>query len=108
MAHNLFAHLSAESPVDHFAQFTSEEHAEFQAHLDAQASVAEPRDSAGDTTPNDADGSGDAGTLDFDCPSDAHLESDFEDRVSGCPGDGSGEDDLADMNANEADDYRNE
>jgi hypothetical protein len=34
------------------------------------------------------------------------MEDDF---VScGWPGDGSGEDDLADYNANEADDYRNE
>lgn len=36
----------------------------------------------------------------------------YEDSVSsetqGWPGDGSGVDDFADMNANEADDYRNE
>ena len=35
----------------------------------------------------------------------------YEDSVSsdtGWPGDGSGTDDLADYNANEADDYRNE
>jgi hypothetical protein len=31
-----------------------------------------------------------------------------EEAFVGWPGDGSGEDDLADMNANEADDYRNE
>jgi hypothetical protein len=31
------------------------------------------------------------------------MEDDY-----GWPGDGSGEDDLADFNANEADDYRNE
>jgi hypothetical protein len=42
-------------------------------------------DSAGDELPMDVDGSG-----------------------TGWPGDGSGEDDFADMNANEADDYRNE
>ena len=47
---------------------------------------------------------------------DSHLEADFEERTElhdegmehGWPGDGSGEDDLADYNANEADDYRNE
>lgn len=45
---------------------------------------------------------------------DSHLEADYEDRTHledephGWPGDGSGEDDLADHNANEADDYRNE
>lgn len=49
---------------------------------------------------------------------DSHLEADYEDRNgcsyeeepcnSGWPGDGSGEDDLADYNANEADDYANE
>jgi hypothetical protein len=31
-----------------------------------------------------------------------------DDQEYGWPGDGSGEDDLADHNANEADDYRNE
>jgi hypothetical protein len=31
-----------------------------------------------------------------------------DDAVMGWPGDGSGEDDLADYNANEADDYRDE
>ncbi len=42
-------------------------------------------------------------------PEDGHLESDFDDRQDlGWPGDGSGEDDLADFNANEADDYRDE
>jgi len=49
---------------------------------------------------------------------DSHLEMEYEDRVSGSiydqepdqgwPGDGSGTDDLADFNANEADDYCNE
>jgi hypothetical protein len=45
---------------------------------------------------------------------DSHLESAFEERTElpdddrGWPGDGSGTDDLADHNANEADDYRNE
>jgi len=48
---------------------------------------------------------------------DSMLEMEYEDR-NGCgyeqepdqgwPGDGSGMDDLADMNANEADDYRDE
>lgn len=50
---------------------------------------------------------------------DSHLEANYEDR-NGCgcedepydgggwPGDGSGMDDLADFNANEADDYMNE
>jgi hypothetical protein len=50
---------------------------------------------------------------------DSHLEAEYEDR-NGCsyeedpsdgygwPGDGSGTDDLADYNANEADDYRDE
>jgi hypothetical protein len=32
----------------------------------------------------------------------------YENESCGWPGDGSGEDDLADYNANEADDYRNE
>jgi hypothetical protein len=51
-------------------------------------------------------------------PVDAHLEMEFEDRISGqCgdteenagwPGDGSGIDDFADFNQGEADDYRNE
>ncbi len=43
------------------------------------------------------------------------LEMEYEDRTytpddesHGWPGDGSGEDDLADHNANEADDYRDE
>jgi len=31
-----------------------------------------------------------------------------DELATGWPGDGSGEDDLADYNANEADDYRNE
>lgn len=35
-------------------------------------------------------------------------QDDEEEQHRGWPGDGSGEDDLADMNANEADDYRNE
>ena len=49
---------------------------------------------------------------------DGHLEAAFEERtelpdpdagLDHCwPGDGSGEDDLADHNQNEADDYRNE
>ena len=45
---------------------------------------------------------------------DAHLDAAFEERTElhdepqGWPGDGSGMDDLADMNANEADDYRDE
>lgn len=44
---------------------------------------------------------------------DGHLESAFEERAVfldrfGWPGDGSGEDDLADFNQNEADDYRDE
>lgn len=46
---------------------------------------------------------------------DSHLEADYEDRTHiedepshNWPGDGSGEDDLADHNANEADDYLNE
>ena len=49
---------------------------------------------------------------------DSHLEMEYEDRVSGSsheqepdqgwPGDGSGEDDLADFNANEASDYCDE
>lgn len=45
---------------------------------------------------------------------DSHLEADYEDRTHiedephGWPGDGSGEDDLADYNQNEADDYANE
>jgi len=43
-----------------------------------------PTDSAGEETPMDVDGS------------------------AGWPGDGSGMDDLADYNANEADDYRDE
>ena len=37
---------------------------------------------------------------------DEHLDAEFEDR--GWPGDGSGMDDLADFNANEAMDYTNE
>lgn len=48
---------------------------------------------------------------------DSYLEAAYEDRThieepemesAGWPGDGSGEDDLADYNANEADDYRDE
>ncbi len=49
---------------------------------------------------------------------DSHLEMAYEDRThvdhdedtveTGWPGDGSGEDDLADYNQNEADDYRDE
>jgi hypothetical protein len=51
---------------------------------------------------------------------DSHLESAYEDRThiednqeqeydgGGWPGDGSGTDDFQDMNANEADDYRDE
>lgn len=42
---------------------------------------------------------------------DAYLDSYWEDRnelACGWGGDGSGEDDFADYNANEADDYRNE
>lgn len=35
------------------------------------------------------------------------FETEVE-EIHGWPGDGSGEDDLADMNANEADDYRDE
>ena len=45
--------------------------------------VCEPHDNTGDITPDEANG-------------------------AGWPGDGSGTDDLADYNANEADDYRNE
>lgn len=36
------------------------------------------------------------------------TEAALELELRGWPGDGSGEDDLADHNANEADDYRNE
>ncbi len=45
---------------------------------------------------------------------DDFLEAQYEERThledpaQGWPGDGSGEDDLADFNANEADDYRDE
>lgn len=50
---------------------------------------------------------------------DTHLEADYDERTElpdsddgndghGWPGDGSGEDDLADYNQNEADDYRDE
>ncbi len=45
---------------------------------------------------------------------DSYLDSYFEDQNElaydggGFPGDGSGTDDFADYNANEADDYRNE
>lgn len=59
--------------------------------IDTEADTAPElvaRDSAGEETPMDVDGSG--------CE---HV---------GWPGDGSGLDDLADMNANEADDYREE
>lgn len=48
----------------------------------------EPQDSAGDEVGEDTDGSG--------------ME------YVGWPGDGSGEDDLADFNANEVSDYQNE
>lgn len=37
-----------------------------------------------------------------------HIEDEQEYDGGGWPGDGSGTDDLADMNANEADDYRDE
>jgi hypothetical protein len=43
--------------------------------------------------------------------SDASINEDYEghyERQYGWPGDGSGEDDLADFNANEAQDYSNE
>lgn len=43
---------------------------------------------------------------------DQHLDSYYESQTElpdeGWPGDGSGTDDLADYNANEADDYRDE
>ena len=48
------------------------------------------------------------------CGEDSHLDSQYEERTEladepqGWPGDGSGEDDLADFNQNEADDYRDE
>jgi len=51
----------------------------------------------------------------FEPCEDSHLEAAYEDRTHiedepahNWPGDGSGEDDLADHNANEADDYLNE
>lgn len=72
MTSNQFAQLDAQSPVDRFAQFTPEEHSEYQAYLDAQTCA---RDAAGDPTPDDVNGS------------------------HGWPGDGSGEDDLADLMA---------
>ena len=70
-------------------------------------------DSANDETPMDVDGSGgeppcpicgDA-TCDGGCD---HGPEDESDLQAGWPGDGSGTDDLADYNANEADDYRDE
>jgi hypothetical protein len=40
---------------------------------------------------------------------DSHLESQYEERTEeGWPGDGTGTDDFADYNQNEADDYLNE
>lgn len=80
---NDFSQLDAQSPVCGFAQFTTEEHAEYQAHLDAQnertiAHADEP---------------------------DAHLDAAYEERTEladgpeGWPGDGSGTDDLADLMA---------
>ena len=64
MTSNQFAQLDAQSPVDRFAQFTTEEHAEYQTYLDAQA-----------------------------------CARDESDNSHGWPGDGSGEDDLADLMA---------
>lgn len=43
---------------------------------------------------------------DFDTQ--VQCEEVFQEETQGWPGDGSGEDDLADYNANEADDYRDE
>lgn len=54
----------------------------------------EAMDTAGEPTPEDIDGSNSGDDLPYD--------------GGGWPGDGSGTDDLADYNANEADDYTNE
>lgn len=85
---NDFSKLSAEREVDHFAQMTPEEHAEYQAWLDERAHEA---DLAAEDAP------------------DAHLEAAYEERTEipedapydggGFPGDGSGTDDLADLMA---------
>ena len=41
-------------------------------------------------------------------PEDIQYEDDISSDTAGWPGDGSGEDDFADYNQNEADDYNNE
>lgn len=56
---NPFGQLDAQSAESHFAQFTPEEHAEYQAYLDAQREeIYAAQDSAGDVVPDDVDGSG--------------------------------------------------
>lgn len=99
---NDFAQLDAQSAESRFAQFTPEEHAEYQRWLDehagddpALACADDPRD-ANDSGPDEPD---------------AHLDAAYEERTElddppddgfahvGTPGDGSGEDDLADLMA---------
>lgn len=75
---NDFSKLDAQSAESSFAQFTPEEHAEYQAWLDARAHEAD--------------------TAIADDPRDPRDDADDESH-HGWPGDGSGEDDLADLMA---------
>lgn len=80
------------------SQYSTEDSFRDMIHVEPQEAL----DTAGEPVPSDEDGSGD---------SDASINEDYEgyyERQYGWPGDGSGEDDFADMNANEVDDYQNE
>jgi hypothetical protein len=121
---NQFAHLDAQNPAHRDAQMTPEESAEYAAYLDAQREredklqglasflgeqITKLNAIAASLHTSDV-------PLEDACPRCAcnpckcnWTPEDNEDTAQrGWPGDGSGEDDLADMNANEADDYRNE
>jgi len=87
---NDFSKLDAQSEESRFAQFTPEEHAEYQAYLDAHEADLAVADDPRDDAP------------------DAHLDAAYEERTEleeppydggGFPGDGSGTDDLADLMA---------
>jgi len=98
---NNFAQLDAQSAESHFAQFTPEEHAEYQAYLDARAHKADlVADDQPDAEPHVNDVPSEDNCPKCLCnPCKCNWQPGDEESSHGTPGDGSGEDDLADLMA---------
>lgn len=119
---NSFGQLDAQSAEAHLAQVASHE-----PHVNDCGDNLCPRCACDpckcNWSPDDNDDTYTREQYEADCRAaqgdepDAHLDASYEARTEcedapydggGWPGDGSGTDDLADLNADEADDYRNE